>query len=241
MHDRPAAAAAIGAGRTMVGGLFRWIARLFVLLIALSVVLVALYRFVPPPGTPLMVIRWIADGAGIDQKWVPLDRMSLDIQRAVIASEDARFCEHFGFDWLEIERAINEAEQGEKLRGASTITQQTAKNLFLWPGRNLVRKGLEAWFTLLMETLWPKSRILEVYLNVVEWEDGTYGVEAAARRHFRTSASRLTAQQSALLAAVLPNPRVYSTNNPTSFIGGRAATIRARMDQAQVTRKGVCR
>lgn len=227
--------------RRSVGGVFRWIRRLVLLFIALSVVLVALYRFVPPPGTPLMVIRWITDGTGIDQRWVPLDRMSLNVQRAVIASEDARFCEHFGFDWTEIERALDEAGRGEPLRGASTITQQTAKNLFLWPGRNLVRKALEAWFTLLMEALWPKSRILEVYLNVVEWEDGTYGVEAAARRHFNTSASRLTEYQSALLAAVLPNPRVYSTGKPTAFIGGRAATIRARMDHAQVTRKGVCR
>jgi monofunctional biosynthetic peptidoglycan transglycosylase len=241
MHDQRVAESAIVARRSAVGGLFRWIWRLVLLFMALSVLLVALYRFVPPPGTPLMVIRWITDGAGIDQRWVPLTAMSLDIQRAVIASEDARFCEHFGFDFTEINRAIDAAERGEPLRGASTITQQTAKNLFLWPGRNILRKGLEAWFTVLMEALWPKSRILEVYLNEVEWEDGTYGVEAAARRHFRTTASKLTAQQSALLAAVLPNPRVYSTNNPTEFIRGRAATIRARMDQAQVTRKGVCR
>jgi hypothetical protein len=147
----------------------------------------------------------------------------------------------FRLDWTEIERALDEAGRGEPLRGASTITQQTAKNLFLWPGRNLLRKALEAWFALLMEALWPKSRILEVYLNVVEWEDGTYGVEAAARRHFHTSASRLTEYQAALLAAVLPNPRVYSTSKPSAFIRGRAATIRARMDHAQVTRKGVCR
>ena len=229
------------AERSLVGAVFRWIRRLILLFIALSVLLVAVYRFVPPPGTPLMIIRWIGDGTGIDQKWVPLDRMSVDIQRAVIASEDARFCEHFGFDWTEIGRAIDDAERGEPLRGASTISQQTAKNLFLWPGRNIIRKGLEAWFTVLIEALWPKSRILEVYLNEVEWEDGTYGVEAAARRHFHTGAGRLTAYQSALLAAVLPNPRVYSTNNPTEFVRGRAATIRARMDQAQVTRKGVCR
>jgi len=241
MHERQVAETAIVAQRSLVGAFVRGIWRLFLLLIALSVVLVALYRFVPPPGTPLMVIRWISDGVGVDQRWVPLDRMSLDIQRAVIASEDARFCAHFGFDWTEIERAVNDAEQGGPLRGASTISQQTAKNLFLWPGRNLVRKGLEAWFTALMEALWPKARILEVYLNIVEWEDGTYGAEAAARRHFRTTASKLTANQAALLAAVLPNPRVYSTNNPTEFIRGRAATIRARMDQVQLSRKGVCR
>ena len=241
MHDRSLAETAVMAERSLVGAVFRWIWRLVLLFMALSVVLVALYRFVPPPGTPLMVIRWIGDGAGIDQKWVPLDRMSVDIQRAVIASEDARFCEHFGFDWTEIGRAVDDAERGEPLRGASTISQQTAKNLFLWPGRNFVRKGLEAWFTVLIEALWPKSRILEVYLNEIEWENGTYGVEAAARRHFHTTASKLTAYQSALLAAVLPNPRVYSTDKPTEFIRGRAATIRARMDQAQVTRKGVCR
>jgi monofunctional glycosyltransferase len=241
MHDQRLAETAVMAERSRVGAVFRWIWRLILLFMVLSIVVVALYRFVPPPGTPLMIIRWISDGAGFDQKWVPLDRMSVDIQRAVIASEDARFCEHFGFDWTEIGRAIDDAERGEALRGASTISQQTAKNLFLWPGRNIIRKGLEAWFTVLIEALWPKSRILEVYLNEVEWEAGTYGVEAAARRHFRTTASRLTAYQSALLAAVLPNPRVYSTNNPTEFIRGRAATIRARMDQAQVTRKGVCR
>jgi monofunctional biosynthetic peptidoglycan transglycosylase len=240
MRDQPVPEQAIVAQRSLVGGVIRALWRLILLLLALSVVLVALYRFVPPPGTPLMVIRWISDGVGIDQRWVPLDRMSLDIQRAVIASEDARFCEHFGFDWTEIQRAIDEAEHGGALRGASTITQQTAKNLFLWPGRNLLRKGLEAWFTVLMEALWPKSRILEVYLNIVEWEDGTYGVEAAARRHFHSSASRLTAQQAALLAAVLPNPRVYSTSKPSEFIRDRAATIRARMAQVQLSRKSVC-
>ena len=210
MHEQDVAATAVMAERSRVGGLFRWIWRVILLFMALSVVLVALYRFVPPPGTPLMIIRWITDGAGIDQHWVPLNRMSVNIQRAVIASEDARFCEHFGFDWTEINRAIDVAEHGGPLRGASTISQQTAKNLFLWPGRNLLRKGLEAWFTVLIEALWPKSRILEVYLNEIEWENGVYGVEAAARKHFHTSAAKLTAYQSALLAAVLPNPRGWS-------------------------------
>ncbi len=223
-------------GRTLRSAL------LVVLLLALGipVVAVALYRLVPPPATPLMLIRATA-GAPIRKRWVPLAQISPALIRAVVASEDARFCIHHGFDYEEINAALERFRAGGKLRGASTISQQTAKNLLLWPGGAFLRKGIEAYITELLELGWPKSRILEVYLNVIEWGDGVYGAERAAEIHFRKSASALTRHESALLAAILPNPRVLSVEHPSRYIEERAATIEARMAQVEVPGSAGCR
>lgn len=208
--------------------LLRWALVGIVGLIALTVVWALLYRVVPLPGTPLMLIR-AAQGAGIERDWRPLEAISPNLARAVIASEDTAFCGHGGFDWTAIETAFEDNEEGKRLRGGSTISQQTAKNAFLWPDRNWIRKGTEAWFTLLIESLWPKRRILEVYLNIVEWGDGVYGAEAAARHHFRKPASALTAREAALLAVVLPSPLRWSPTSPGVYVARRAGIIQRRM------------
>lgn len=216
-----------------------WASLAFVLL---SVAWVLLYRFVEPPGTPLMLLRKFDDRytGAVRKLWVPLKRISPNAIRAVIAAEDSRFCEHYGFDFAEIKKAVSKNRRGGELRGASTITQQTAKNLFLWPGRNYLRKGLEAWFAVLLELFWPKDRIVEVYLNVVEFGDGIYGIEAAARRYYGRSARRLTPSQAAHLAAVLPNARVFSPVDPSRLTRARAAMIEARMRAVAIGRRSVC-
>jgi monofunctional biosynthetic peptidoglycan transglycosylase len=180
-----------------------------------------------------MLIR-VHEGHAITHQWVADAAISWQLKRAVIAAEDARFCQHRGFDWEAIQEAVDEFQSGERthLRGASTITQQTAKNLFLWPGGGWPRKLIEAYPTVLIELLWPKRRVLEVYLNVIEWGPGIYGAEAAARAHFGRPASRLGAHEAALLAAVLPNPRRWSASKPTEYIQHRAARIEARLANA---------
>lgn len=200
------------------------------LLLVLPLALVLLYRIVPPPATPLMLIRQV-EGEGLERRWVPLAAISPGLAEAVIAAEDNLFCRHHGFDWKSLGEVIAEYEPGEPSRGASTITMQTAKNLFLWPARSFVRKAAEAWLTVLLELAWDKRRILEVYLNVVEWGPGLYGAEAAARRYFGKAASRLSRRESALLAAVLPNPRRWSPADPTDYIARRARVIATRVGQ----------
>jgi monofunctional glycosyltransferase len=200
-----------------------------VLLIAVPALVLA-YRFLPVPLTPLMVLR-LLQGEGLAKRWVDYEELSPQLRRAVVASEDARFCTHYGFDWTEIEASWSDYQSGERLRGASTITQQTAKNLFLWPG-GWLRKIVEIYPTVLLELLWPKRRILEIYLNIVEWGPGIYGAEAASRAYFGRSARLLTASEAALMAAVLPNPRRWSPARPTEYIRSRAATIQARMSAA---------
>jgi monofunctional biosynthetic peptidoglycan transglycosylase len=192
-------------------------------------VLVLAYRVVPPPATPLMVIRAV-QGHGWSRDWVSLDRISPYLVRAVVAAEDQRFCIHWGFDTVEMGRAIETWRDGGRLRGASTITQQTAKNLFLWPDSDWVRKALEVYPTLLIELLWPKRRVIEVYLNVVEFGPGVYGAEAASRALFNRSASALTPVQASLLAAVLPNPLGRNAARPAGHVSARAARIRGFMD-----------
>ncbi len=189
-----------------------------------------------------MLLRKFDDrySGAVRKRWAPLKRISPNVIRAVMAAEDARFCEHHGFDFEEIERAVRKSRRGGKLRGASTITQQTAKNLFLWPGRNYLRKGLEAWFTVLLELFWPKDRIIEVYLNVVEWGDGIYGIEAAARHYYRRSARQLTPGQAARLAAVLPNPKIFSPVNPSRSTRARAEMIEARARMVAIGRRSLC-
>lgn len=206
----------------------RWLVRLAALAFGCSVLLTVVYRWVPVPLTPLMMIR-LMEGEGFRKDWVSYDAISPQLARAVIASEDSGFCEHNGFDWSAIEQAWHRNQHSPRIRGGSTISNQTAKNVFLWPDRTYVRKAVEFYFTALIEFFWTKRRILEVYLNVVEWGHGIYGAEAAARAHFGKSARDLTRREAALLAAVLPNPRLWSASKPTSYIRGRAATIQARM------------
>lgn len=201
-----------------------------------SVVLVLIFRWVPPPGTALMVERKIEswfDGEAIDlqRDWEPWEKISDDLKVAVIAGEDQKFASHHGFDFTAIQAALAHNERGGTIRGASTLSQQVAKNQFLWSGRSWLRKGLEVWFTALIELLWSKERILEVYLNSAEWDEGVFGAQAAARHHFGVDASRLTRQQASLLAAVLPNPRNWSASRPSSYVARRAGWIRQQMSQ----------
>jgi monofunctional glycosyltransferase len=199
--------------------------------IAVSVFEVVLYRFVPPPATPLMLIR-LVEGYRIDKDWTPLSRISPHLVRAVMAGEDARFCLHHGFDWSAIDEDWRRYESGRgKLRGASTISMQTAKNVFLWPGRDWIRKGLEAYLTVLIEFLWGKRRIMEMYLNVVEFGPGIYGAEAASRAYFHKPAAALSEAEAARLAAILPDPLKWSPTRPDRFVQDRAAFIRANMPE----------
>jgi monofunctional glycosyltransferase len=217
--------------------------RLCVALIALLVLpvpVILLYRFVPPPVTPLMLIR-AAEYGSVRSQWMPSAGIAPALGRAVIAAEDARFCAHHGFDWVEIDNAYEAYREGEKLRGASTISQQVARNLFLWPGGGFPRKGAEAYLTVLIEALLSKQRILELYLNIAEWGRGVFGAEAAAQAHFGRPAAQLSPHQAALLAAVLPNPREWSVERPTAYIAGRAGTILARMQAVAVPTQSNCR
>ena len=211
----------------------KWIVVAFFASTILSVVI---YRFLPVWVTPLMVIRCYEQlSEGKDMKlshdWESLDKISPSLPVAVMASEDARFLQHHGFDYEAIEKAAKRnREHPEKQKlGASTISQQTAKNVFLWPGRSWVRKGFEVYFTTLIELLWSKQRIMEVYLNSIEMGPGIYGVQAVAQEHFGCDAKDLTANQCALIAATLPNPRRFSSKNPSNYMKKRQRQIRANM------------
>jgi monofunctional biosynthetic peptidoglycan transglycosylase len=194
-----------------------------------SIVLVALYRFLPPPGTPLMLIRRV-EGYGIDKSWRPLDQISPHLIRAAMAGEDARFCRHHGFDWGAVAAAWDRYRSGHgRMLGASTISMQTAKNVFLWPGRDWLRKGFEAWFTALIELAWGKRRIMEIYLNVAEWGPGLYGAEAAARHYFHKPADALDPDEAVRLAAALPDPLGWSPRRPGRRLLARGAAIRVHM------------
>lgn len=205
------------------------------LLLLLSVVQVATLRFIDPPFSAFMVWRQLeAWGDGdwgfrIAHDWRDLEDISPNVPLAVVASEDQNFAEHFGFDLAAIEKARKNNARGRKVRGGSTISQQTAKNLFLWSGRSWVRKGIEAWYTLLIETMWPKHRIIEVYVNIAEFGDGVYGAQAAARTYFGKDASALTAAQAARMAAVLPSPRRYSITRPGPYVQRRTQSIQRQM------------
>jgi len=212
--------------------LLRFITYFLIFFFGSSLFFVLLYRFVNPPVTPLMLIRVAQQTFGgeplkLKKEWQSIDRISPNLQLAVVASEDNRFLEHHGFDFKEINKALDDIEKGKrkKLRGASTISQQTAKNVFLWPDRSWVRKGLEGYFTFLIELVWSKKRIMEVYLNVIETGNGIYGAEAASRKYFARPASDLTREQAALIAAVLPNPRKWTPSHPSSYILGRQKWI----------------
>jgi monofunctional biosynthetic peptidoglycan transglycosylase len=193
--------------------------------VGLSFALVILYRFVPVPVTATMLM----DEHGIVKDWEPLNRIDPNMARAVIAGEDGKFCEHDGFDRQAIEKAIERNARGGRIRGGSTISQQTAKNVFLWQGGGYFRKGLEAWFTLLIEQIWGKRRIMEVYLNVAETGIGTYGVEAGSQRYFRHSAARLSRSEAARIAAALPQPKERAVVSPSGFTRRYGNTIQARI------------
>ncbi|HEU4663957.1 MAG TPA: monofunctional biosynthetic peptidoglycan transglycosylase [Dokdonella sp.] len=202
-----------------------------------SVLLVLLLRFVPPPLSAVMAADWLDAkvsgdrGFALRHRWTPWQRVSPALPISLVAAEDQRFPLHHGFDFEAIQRAIEDADEGERLRGASTISQQVAKNLFLWNGRSFVRKGFEAYFTVLLEALWPKRRILEVYLNIAEFGHGVYGAGAASEAFFHTTPDRLDARQSALLAAVLPNPTRLHVDRPSAYVLRRAAWIQRQAAQ----------
>lgn len=194
--------------------------------ILLSVGLVVLYRFIPVPFTPLMVSRSFEfDDVESKHDWVPIEEISPNLQKAVIAAEDATFLSHHGFDFNAMYKAFKNNNKGKKIKGGSTISQQTAKNVFLWQGRSYVRKVFEAYFTALIELLWSKERIMEVYLNSIEMGKGVYGAEAAAQYWYKKSAANLTKREAAGIAAILPNPIKYKAANSSSYINRRKGRI----------------
>ena len=213
---------------------FRWVlsflASFFVGLWMIASLIVLLLRFVPPPTTSFMLQTALRNGL-YSYRWRSYEQIAPSAGLAVIASEDQRFPVHSGFDLEEINAAIEEARSGAGLRGASTLTQQVSKNLFLWSSGGLVRKGIEAWFTFLIELTWSKQRILEIYLNIAQFSDRTFGVEAASQQFFQVSAADLTFEESALLAAVLPGPELYSLESPSWEVLNRQSWILSQMDQ----------
>jgi len=212
-----------------------WVGKVLLAMFVASIVWVVVLSIFPVYFTPLMGIRTVEQAFSKDKNmvskkdWEPIENISPHLYQAVIAAEDQKFLTHGGFDWEAIESAFEGNKSGKRIKGGSTISNQTAKNVFLWPGRNFVRKGLEAYFTVLIEFLWSKERILEVYLNVIEMGDGVYGAEAAALYYFKKPASQLTRQEAALIAAVLPNPLRWRPDKPTAYIRNRQSWILRNM------------
>ncbi|MDR1332580.1 MAG: monofunctional biosynthetic peptidoglycan transglycosylase [Tannerella sp.] len=216
-----------------------WLRNLFVALFLFSIAAVFVYKYVPVYYTPLMFIRlYEKEATEIHHKWVSLDRISQPVIQAVIASEDNLFTTHHGFDREQIRAAMDEARSGGRVRGASTISQQTAKNVFLWPGKNLFRKALEAYFTLLIEWIWGKERIMEVYLNSIETGRGVYGIEAAAQTCFSKQAWQLDRNEAALIAATLPNPLRRNPAKPSAYMQKRQADILSLMRKIETVEMG---
>lgn len=219
----------------MIKRLLAKVAKWLLIVMALSLVPVIVLRWVPSPGSTLMLERWFearnTGGLDIQRQWLAYEAIPDNVKMAVIAAEDQRFAEHHGFDIDAIIAAFKHNQQGNSVRGASTLSQQVAKNQFLWSGRSWLRKGLEAWFTLWIEILWPKQRILEMYLNLAEWDAGVFGVEAAARHHFGTRASYLSDRQAAQLAAVLPSPLRWTASSPPPHVQQRASWIQRQSRQ----------
>jgi monofunctional biosynthetic peptidoglycan transglycosylase len=221
--------------KTILGKIFRIIWKTCLLFVILSITSVVVYKWVLVPITPLMVIRCIeqkSEGKEIMMKhdWVSLQKISPQLQLAVVCSEDQNYLKHSGFDFGAIQKALKENERGKRVRGGSTITQQTAKNVFLWQGRSYLRKGLEAWFTLLIEFFWNKERIMEVYLNSIEMGNGIYGAEAASQFWFKKSASNLSKDEAAAIAAILPSPLNYKANPANNYIQKRKAWVKHQMN-----------
>lgn len=218
----------------MIKKIFRFIFKTILWLFVFSIALVIFFKWVPVPVTPLMVIRYFENTDSKTEKvwkhdWVSIENISKNLQLAVICSEDQNFLKHNGFDFKAIEKAIEYNKKGKRIRGASTISQQTAKNVFLWPQRSWFRKALETYFTFLIELFWSKERIIEVYLNSIEMGNGIYGAEAASQYWYKKPASKLTSYQAAAIAAVLPNPRTYRANPASAYIQGRQVWIVRQM------------
>lgn len=223
--------------RSLFRRLLRSLAILLLAWVALSWLMILVLRFVPPWTSAVMLERQVGTWTHgqrdfhLRQHWVSWEKISASVPLAMVAAEDQKFPYHHGFDFDSIQNALDAADDGKRLRGASTISQQTAKNLFLWNGRSFVRKGLEAYFTVLIELTWPKQRILEVYMNIAEFGDGVYGVGAASEAYFHTTPDRLSAAQAARLAAVLPSPRRLHVDRPSAYVLRRAHWIQQQMNQ----------
>lgn len=230
-----------GSGRLRKprGRMARWLSIFIGIVFVMPVGLILLFRFVPVPGTPQMVLGLLS-GEGAHYSWRSFDRIAPSLPSAVIAAEDQRFCKHNGFDWAAIDKAVQEHKDGRRLRGASTISQQTARSLFLVPARSWIRKGAEAYLTVLIEALWPKQRILTAYLNLVDWGHGNYGAEAASQAYFHKSAARLTPAQAARLAAILPNPDDWNAARPGPYVAKRSAKLKGRLGVVRRDRLDVC-
>ena len=221
--------------RKLLGRIWTILWKTCIAFFVVSIVSVVVYKWVPVPITPLMLIRDVEQfkndkGVIMEHDWVPLEEISPKLQLAVVCSEDQNYLKHFGFDIGAIKKAIAENQKGKRIRGGSTITQQTAKNVFLWQGRSYLRKGLEAWFTLLIEVVWSKERIMEVYLNSIEMGNGIYGAEAASQHWFHKSAKKLTKDEAAAIAAILPNPLRLKAHPANSYISNRKAWIKQQMN-----------
>lgn len=219
----------------MIKKLFNWVSKAILWLFVFSLVLVLFYKWVPVPITPLMLIRNIEQVQNnkkvvLKHDWVPIEAISKNLQLAVICSEDQNFLNHNGFDIAAIKKAMDNNQKGRRIKGASTISQQTAKNVFLWPQRSWFRKGLEAYFTFLIECLWSKERIMEVYLNSIEMGHGIYGVEEASKYWFNKPAIKLNRNEAVAIVAILPNPLKYRANPATNYIQGRKNWIMRQMN-----------
>lgn len=212
--------------------IFRFIAKILVWFVIITVGIVVFYKWVPVPITPLMVIRYFENDSPklLNHDWEPIENISKNLQLAVICSEDQSFVTHTGFDLNAIEKAYENNKKGKRVKGGSTISQQTAKNVFLWPQRSWLRKGLEVYFTFLIETIWDKERIMEVYLNSIEMGNGIYGAESAAQYWFKKPASKLSKLEASAIAAILPNPRKYKANPVTNYIASRKSWIMTQMN-----------
>lgn len=226
------------------GTVWKWIKKLVLFFFITSIVSTILFRFIPVPVTPLMIIRCFeqvgnGEAPRLKKEWVSIDDMSKDLPLAVIAAEDQKFPEHFGFDVEAIKKVMKQNERlkqrGKPIKGGSTISQQCAKNVFLFPQRSYIRKALEVYFTFLIEIFWSKKRIMEVYLNVIEMGDGIYGAQAASQAFFKKDASRLKASEAALIAAVLPNPRKWNAGKPSGYINKRKNWIVRQMGHLRGT------
>ncbi|KWV92166.1 monofunctional biosynthetic peptidoglycan transglycosylase [Erythrobacter sp. YT30] len=215
--------------KRLAGIIARLIAKLILWFVGLSLVLVIAFKWIPVPITATMVM----DENGATRDWESLDNIDPDLVAAVIGAEDSKFCEHSGFDTEAIEQAYKENAKGGKIRGASTISQQTAKNVFLWQGGGYFRKGLEAWFTFWIENVWGKRRIMEVYLNVAETGIGTYGATAGAERYFNNSAAQLSPSEAARMAAALPSPKKRAVTNPSGWLAGYGRNVERRIGVVQ--------
>ncbi len=225
----------------MLKKFFKYLLYCIIAFFLFTILWVVSYKFIDPPLTPLMVLRKLdfeteKSKNGIVKEWKDYEEISPYLFQAILSAEDQRFMTHSGIDWKAVEEAkkYNEKHKGKRLHGASTVTMQTAKNTFLWHGRNYVRKALEAYFTYLIEFIWGKKRILEVYVNVVEWGNEVYGAEAASRKYFKKSAKSLTKREAALLAAVLPNPHRWTPSRPTNYINKRVNHILKFMHQTPI-------